>query len=473
MINNTNTGNYLLLALLPFILLVYSCQKKFEPDDYTAYLQGEVINPNSPYILFCKDNDVLDTIYLDKNNKFFKKFDSLTPGMYIYRHNPEYQYVFFDKNDSLTLRLNTRDFDHSIIFTGRGSEKNNFLMNLTVRNLLDETTRYENFDLQVDPFIKKVDSTHAARTTYYLKSKAIIGWNQDFDLYAKTKLDLHFYSQKELYPKVHLIRTGQNIKSELPEDYYSFRKKIDYNNEGLIQYSSYTRYLSIMLNSVLDELEIDSYSDANLDNNIEKLNIVDTLIKNQKVKNAILDNITYIYLLEDQNLKNNDKFLERYFELSSDSSQHNEISQIQKAVQNLKSENKLPDVALINQKGEPVEINKIINKPTLLFVWTKNSLAHAQGAYRRAFEMLEKNPNLQVISICIDGEQQDWLKLTNTYQHPDLIQLRSTDFTQMKDKWIITKIQRSMLLNQDGTIKEAFVNIFDKNLQHKIDPSIL
>lgn len=466
--NIKNTGNFFLLALLPFILLVCSCQKKFEPDDYTAYIQGEVINPNAEYILFCKDNDVLDTIYLDKNNKFFKKFDSLTPGMYIYRHTPEYQYVFFDKNDSLTLRLNSRDFDHSIIFTGRGAEKNNFLMNLTVRNLVDETTRYENYDLPVDAFIKKVDSTHAARTTYYLKSKAIIGWNPNFDLYAKTKLDLHFYSQKEIYPMAHFIRTGHNIKAELPSDYYSFRKKVDYNNENLIQYSSYTRYLSIMLSSILDESEIDFNPQAKLDNNIEKLNIVDTLIANEKVRNTILDNITYIYLLEDQNLNNNDKFLERYFELSTDSSQHKEIIQIQKAVQNLKYENKLPDVALVNPKGEQVNIHKAITRPTLLFVWSKNSLAHAEGAHRKALDMLTRNDNLQVISVCIDGEDKEWQNFIKSYKHPDLLELRSTDFKEMKDKWIITKIQRTMILNQDGTIKEAFVNIFDKNLEHKL-----
>ncbi|MHC5202197.1 TlpA family protein disulfide reductase [Myroides sp. LJL119] len=461
-------GNNFLLALIPVIMLVCSCQKKFSVDDYSAYIQGEVMNPNSNYILFCKDNQVLDTLFLDKDNKFSKKFDSLTPGMYIYRHTPEYQYVYFDKNDSLTLRLNTRDFDHSIIFTGRGAEKNNFLMNLTVRNLVDETTRYENFDLPVDAFIRKIDSTHAARTTYYLKSKAIIGWQAGFDLYAKTKLDLHFFSQKEIYPVAHYIRTGQNIKPDLPVDYYAFRKKVDYNNEDLIQYSSYTRYLSIMLNSIINESEIDFNPETKLDNNIEKLNIVDTLIQNKKVKNTILDNITYIYLLEDQNLNNNDKFLERYFELSTDSSEHKEIISIQKAVQNLKYENKLPEVALTNTQGEDVNINKIITKPTLMFVWSKNALAHAEGAHRRALHILHHNPNLQVISVCIDGEQQDWKNFIQAYSDPNLIKLRSTDFKEMKEKWIITKIQRTMILNQDGTIKDAFVNIFDKNIEAKI-----
>jgi hypothetical protein len=177
--------------------------KKFEPNDFSAYFQGEIQNPTANYVLFCKDNEILDTLFLNSENKFSKKFDSLPSGMYIYKIEPEFQYIYFDKNDSLTVRLNANDFDHSIIFSGRGSEKNNFLMNLNVKNIVDESNRYENYDQSLNIFLRKLDSTQAVRTTYYLKSKAIIGWDENFDLYAKTKLDLHFYSQKEVYPLAH------------------------------------------------------------------------------------------------------------------------------------------------------------------------------------------------------------------------------------------------------------------------------
>jgi hypothetical protein len=446
-----------------------SCQKKFEPNDFSAYFQGEIQNPTANYVLFCKDNEILDTLFLNSENKFSKKFDSLPSGMYIYKIEPEFQYIYFDKNDSLTVRLNANDFDHSIIFSGRGSEKNNFLMNLNVKNIVDESNRYENYDQSLNIFLRKLDSTQAVRTTYYLKSKAIIGWDENFDLYAKTKLDLHFYSQKEVYPLAHYIRTGENVRAQLPSNYYNFRKRIDFNNENLTKYSSFTRYLSIMLNSIVNESEVEFDSQSKFDKNIEKLNIVDTLIQNQKVKNAILNNIAFIYLLEDQNIYNNDKFLTRYFELSTDKDQHNEILQIQKAVQNLKDEKKLPNVPLVDTNNIPVNITQIIKKPTLMFFWTKNGLAHAEGAHRRAINLLHFNPDIQIISVCIDGEQEDWEKFISKYKQPDLIMLRSSDFNIMKDKWIITKIQRSMILDSGGKIINPFINIFDRNIQQIID----
>lgn len=455
----------LLLLLLPTMSLITSCQKEFDPKDYSAYLQGEIINPTSNYVLFCKDNEVIDTLFLDENNKFYKKFDSLTPGMYIYKHNPEFQYVYFDKNDSLTLRLNSKDFDHSIIFSGRGAEKNNFLMNLTVKNIMDETEGYSAFDVSPGKFSRRIDSVHAARTTYYLRNKAIINWSEDFDLYAKAKLDLHFYSLKELYPTAHFVRTDEDVRKKLPSDYYAYRKKVNFNDDRLLKYSSFTKYLAIMLNTIVNEPEDEIIPDNKFDKYIDKLNIVDTLIKNPKVKNAIFDNIAFIYLLEDQNLNNNDVFLERYFELSTDKNQHNEIIQIQQAIQNLKYEKKLPEVPLVNAKSEKVSINSIINKKTLMFFWTKNGMAHADAAHQLAAELKSEIPNIDIVSICIDGDQGEWLNIIKKYPAKGIIELRSDDFNQMKDQWIITKIQRSMILDKDGSIVDPFINIFDRNFE--------
>ena len=44
---------------------------EFKGCEYVAYFGGEVVNPNNPYVLFCKDNEVIDTLKLDENNRFF------------------------------------------------------------------------------------------------------------------------------------------------------------------------------------------------------------------------------------------------------------------------------------------------------------------------------------------------------------------------------------------------------------------
>lgn len=133
-----NYIKYVLPLSIAFLSTLTSCEKRFDSDNYVAYLGGEIVNPQENYVLFLKDNELIDTIFLDKNNRFMHKFDSLAPGLYTFKHDPEYQYIYFDKNDSLMIRLNTFDFDNSIVFCGRGDEKNNFFMELYLQNEADK-----------------------------------------------------------------------------------------------------------------------------------------------------------------------------------------------------------------------------------------------------------------------------------------------------------------------------------------------
>ena len=65
------------IYILPLLLLslLTSCKKDFSGDNYVAYFGGEVANPTKPYVLFFKNNIVIDTLFLKKDNTFFKKFD--------------------------------------------------------------------------------------------------------------------------------------------------------------------------------------------------------------------------------------------------------------------------------------------------------------------------------------------------------------------------------------------------------------
>ena len=59
---------FLPLSIILFSTLT-SCKKVFEEDNYIAYFGGEILNPQDKFILFMKDNEVIDTIFLDKNNR--------------------------------------------------------------------------------------------------------------------------------------------------------------------------------------------------------------------------------------------------------------------------------------------------------------------------------------------------------------------------------------------------------------------
>lgn len=458
------------IKLLSFSVLLFcfsSCVNKNKDGEYIAYFGGEIINPNNPYVLFCKDNIVIDSLKLDSNNRFFIKFDSLAPGMYTFKHEPEYQYIYFDKNDSIMLRVNSRDFDNSVTFCGRGDLKNNFLMNLYLRNEKDKNSMFKIFDYGLNDFTRTIDSANAANQRFYLAKKEEIKWNDQFDVFAKASVDFQYYIKKELYPSVHKIRTGNDVFEEIPKNYYDYRKTIDFDNISLENYSPFVMYLSHMLNSMGAINYHNHYSEADLalKTNINKMQIADTLIKNEKLKNIILDNIAFTYLLEDQNMVNNKAFLESYHKFSTDKSKRNEIAKIGNAIQQLKVGSPLPNVVLIDANGNKVESNSFKQKNTVIFFWTRRSMAHFEAVHKKILTFKKVHPDYEFIAINLNDSQDDWLKVLKSYQLTGITELRCNNFEDIKAKWAINKIHRTIILDKDGKIKNAFTNIFDTTFE--------
>lgn len=458
-----NTTKYLLI--LSLIGLMTSCKKEFSGDNYVAYFGGEVANPNNPYVLFCKNNIVIDTIPLKKDNTFFIKFDSLTPGLYSFKHEPEYQYIYFDKNDSLMVHVNSKDFDNSIVFCGRGDEKNNFLMEMYLRNEKDRDQMFDIFDYNFEKFNANIEKTNKDNLKFYKAKKQEIQWDEEFDVFAKAMVEFPYYTKKEVYPVIHKIRTGEDVTSKMPKEYYDFRKQIDFSNEALTDFSPFAMYLNHMLNNVasLNTKKNLSEADMSLKTNINKLKVADTLIKNQKVKNIVLNNIAFQYLLEDQNMVNDKAFLETYRRYSTDKSKKNEILKIEKAIQLLNVGKSLPSVELVDVNGKKTTTNDLVTKNTVFYFWSEKLNSHLVAVHKKVKEFEKAFPNYNFIAINLDSNIDTWKETLTAYQFNPAKEFHCSNFEDIKDKWAITKVHRIIIVNADKTIKNGFANMFDVN----------
>ncbi|WP_298220435.1 thioredoxin-like domain-containing protein [Flavobacterium sp.] len=462
--------NTLLLFTSSIVALLCSCNKEFKSDNYTAYFGGEVTNPTNPYVLFCKDAEVIDSVKIDANNRFFIKFDSLAPGLYTFKNEPEFQSVYFDKNDSIMVRINARDFDNSIIFCGRGDQKNNFLMEMYMKNEDDRSKIFDVFDYDVAAFTKNIDSSYASKKKFYATKKEAIKWSEDFDTYAQAALNFHHYSKKEIYPMAHQMRTGEDVLEKLPKNYYDYRKDINYNDVRLSNYAPFVTYLSHMLNNVAAIHYHNHYTpvDMALRTNINKLNIADTLIKNKTVKNTILNNIAFTYLLEDQNMVNNQIFLETYHKYSTDRSKKNEILKIGNAIQLLKIGNELPKMELVDRHDKLISSDDFTKKKTVIFLWTDNLSSHMMAAHKKVMTLQAKYPDYQFIGINLDKDQGKWKTQLSKLNSEGIIELRCTNFEDLKANWAIMKVHRTIVLDSNGKIKNAFTNLFDVNFEKEL-----
>ena len=461
--------SYLKFILFSILLIsITSCKDGIIGSNHVAYFGGEIENPKNNFVVFMKNDKVIDTFYLDKDNRFFHKFDSLTPGLYSFKHDPEYQYVFFDKNDSIMIRLNSNDFDNTLMFCGRGDEKNNFMMELFLKDMEVKNNMFDIYEKNEKVFSKYVDSSYLNTTKLYHKRKSFINWSEEFDEIAKANIELNYAYKKEVFPIVHEFKTGKSIKTNLPKTYYNYRNKIDVNQPNLLHYSPFINYMTSMLNNIVLTDSKGSLDDMSLENNIKKLEIADTLIKDKHVKDLVVNNIANMYLLSDQCSVNNGKFFHLYSKMVSDKKMKSNVMQTADNIQKLKNNNILPDVSLVDMNKKSVKINDLINKKTIIYFWTKQSDSHSFYSHKKVDELKDKYPDIQFIAININNSQEDWLKEIKTKNYSNSIEVRATDFEELKNKWVINKIYRTLIINKNGLINNAFVSLFDANFESNL-----
>ena len=216
-----------------------------------------------------------------------------------------------------------------------------------------------------------------------------------------------------------------------------------------------------MLNNIACDKEFQNLSniDKTLEINIKKLDIADTLFDNAKIKNKILDNIAFNYLLEDQNIENNKKFLDRFYQLS-DKSNKNDIIKIGNSIQLLKPGNVLPKVDLVDLNNKKGTLDSFITKKTVLFFWTESLESHMIAAHKKIMILQKNHPEYQFIAVNVNQNQQQWTDFLANYKFKNILELRAVNFEDIRTKLVINKINRTLIINADKTINNAFDNIF-------------
>ena len=257
--------------------------------------------------------------------------------------------------------------------------------------------------------------------------------------------------------------------NDLPKDYYDHRKSVDFDNPTFANFYPYVNYVTSLLNNITFTEKQGNIDEFALENNIKKLNIADTLIKNQKIKNHVLNGLALRYLMEEQNMFNNSTFIKRFLELSTDKKMQNEITTIENSINKLGIGNTLSSEKFVNEKNEPIDLGKLITKETVIFFCNTNIQSHLNSVHRKVIAFKEKYPNVNFIAINIDDSYEEWENKLNDFDHKNIIEIHAVNSEAIKEKWVIYKIHRSIILNADGTIKNAFVNLFDVNFEKNLN----
>ena len=455
---------YLLSALsLVFIVSCHTVEHK----NTATYFGGLILNPKSDFVVFLKDDKVINTIPLDKNNSFLEKYDSFEEGLYTFRHGTEIQYIYIEPNDSIFIRLNTWDFDESLVFSGKGSGKNEFLINLFLQNEKDEKAMNKFFKLKEHDFVNKIDSLVNERMGLYNEfSSNHAVFPAGFKQLVDAAIYLPLYRLKEVYPMYH--KRSHNLKEfpELSDSFYSHRENVQLDNTPLVSFYPYQNYVINYLYNLSYHEEADE--DPNKDLTFKMLNSVVRHIKLEDFKNTLLKKIAiYDFLNSDSTCTINQENLAIF---SENCSNQQYISQVQNLVNDSKVviKNKpLNDFDILSYSNESKKISDVIkNKNSFLYFWSTEYMSTEYLVNR--IKYLEKNfPDILFIGINLETSFE------NISNEPNLKNLdigRQYKLTNdsFAHSFLTSNYSHVILVNDKGIVKNGFTYLGSKKLRSEL-----
>ncbi len=464
---------YFIQASFLFCLL-WSCDTPENSNREYTYFGGEIVHPNTDYIILSKGYDFRDTIPLDKNNRFLHKIENLENGLYSFRHNPEHQIVLLEKGDSILIRLNTLEFDESLVFSGDGAEKNNFLIETFLQNEMErQKLRKTGLQFSLDFFKKDQDSLLKHKLKRYEKLTNKYELSNLAKKITQASFKLDYYTRSELYYHGRYSIGDFDSVKDLPESFFDYREHINLNDDDLKRLYAYNRYLNYYFtNSSLTNYSNEQLSQYNKEvgSVIHKLNLIDSLVNHPYIKNNLLRRATTNFLLESHNNPESDKILKHYLSVSSNKKSQEELKRLTRSISKLRPNHAIPDQELITSKGEVIKLSSLFNKPiTALYFWSMESKDHYVRAHKKAEYLKTLYPGIDFIAVNTDDEQtKNWLKTIKRH-HYNLDYEYEFKYPKCSSEELVIHYRNKVILvDNEGKIINAkanlFASIFEKQL---------
>ena len=453
----------ILFFLSAFILM--SCNVIDSNDSNTTWIGGQIVNPKGDYVLLYKEEKLIDSVKLNRDNYFLYKSDSLVEGLYSFRHY-EYQVFYINPKDSLMLRVNTIDFDESLSYSGKGAEKNNFLMDMFLLNEQEIEILPQLYPLSPKAFEKQIDSFKNIRLKIYNNFKNKNKPDSTFIKVAEASINYDYYSKKELYTTVNLKKKDSLFYDELTEGYFDYRNDIDFGSELLRSYFPYYRFLYRYFDNVTFQKykKPGNYNRNTFSHQYNKLKIIDSLVTNDSLKNSLVKNIAHKYLMDCNNVTKQEKMVSLFQKINTNKNHHDFISHLAKASMNLTAGKKIPNLMLASADQTVKDLHSLINQPTVLFLWSSNSVKHYKESHSRAIELQQEYPNFNFIAINTDKQYNTWISIVNKFEYNPSNEFQFENIKIAEKKLVINSINKAFIVNKDGTIIDGNTNLFNTKI---------
>lgn len=409
------------LFLSLICILSFACSEK---QNKQTYFGGGIVHPKGDYIVLLKNNNVLDSIKLNNKGHFHYKFNLEEPGLFTFKHAYEPQTVFFNPGDSLRLRLNTMEFDASLVFSGNGSVENNFLIENYLLNQKNSDLIFSYYKITPKEFEFKTDSIKSFRETKLELLNKKHNLSDEFIKIAQKSIDFEFYDMRERYAFL-LYKYDSEKAENIGKDFFDYRKNIDFNDKDIIYLFGYQRFLDNYLKNQSIKIckqkkdNSDCYNLSSHSNLDDRIHLVDSLIKIDYLRKNYFERFIkeeIIYAQTPQNLKHTEQLIDKFNFSEKEKASLKSLVEFQSA---LIVNADLKDFMVKCTDMNEHRLGNIMNKDKgIIYSWSVQSPSHHKLRIEMINSLKKKYPEVKFIGLNIDYNFPDkWLDAVNKYNN--------------------------------------------------------
>lgn len=453
---------------LLFILLLavfFSCQPKNKTRT-GIFLGGHILNPSSRTVTLYQGAKVIEMLELDENLRFQRKYDSLPSGIYKLEHLPEYQTLLLEEKDSLWVRINAAAFDESIVYSGIGASKNNFLIELFLKQDLENNYLSSKYSSNQKIFKNIIDSLLFEKKQLWIQMDSV---NTLSPIAQKVTQAAYIYPYANIRERYALLR-GAKWSREEDSLFFSYRRFLNYGDNDLAFFDPYVNYvLNFISQKALNPGEAYFKAKQTTDFNLRRLEVLDQEISGKLLRNNLARAIAFEEILTFENHRNHKIFLQYYATVNSSSNYFSEVLVLHADIKRMEPSKSLPKIKLQNANRDTVSSASIPNgRPTVLYFWSQTQMNHYRNTLDRVKDLQKQFPNVRFVGICIQPfnalvDQIQKMMEINTEDQFALI-----DFEKASKAWVLTLLNKGIVLNKKGLIVEGFGNFSDAAFQNAL-----
>jgi len=436
------------LGLIIFIISLISCNEN-KKNNY-IYFSAQIENPNSDTLFISEfyGDTALVTFNL-KERKIIR--DSMILPMAFYRigDGNETTICFLKPGFDLNFSLNTKEFDESVSYTGKGSAENNYLAEkYLLEENFGELTYYGYYGkLSEDSFINLTDSLYDLELRLFNKEKN--KFDKDFEFIEYKNIQTDYLLKFTDFEGIHRFVTGDKefkVSDKFPNPYDS----LNVNDDKLLILPNYINFI----NSYIQNLSIILLNDNDtLDYHNIFINIVDTLIKNKNIRQEVA---YHFGKYEFSKIKEPEYCYKKLKTIISKNEYLKPIEETYAKINKIKKGEISPTFELYDLDSNLVKLQDFKGKVVYVDIWAIWCLpCRKEIPHLEKLESHYKDSNIVFISICKDDTRSRWKKTVRSNELSGVHLFAPENNIDFFKDYLVDGVPRYILIDKDGRIIDS------------------